>query len=112
MKHPFFPATSLLARLFSYAIPLLVAGCGNPNLKDRESTSTGEIHISADESFKPVIDSQISVFTASNPNAKIDAHYKPEADCLRDLLKDSATRMVIVTRPMTDEEEKLFKDSL
>ena len=69
------------------------------------------IHISVDESFKPIIDSQIQVFEALYPQAKIIAEYKPEADCFRDLIKDS-TRMIIVTRGLTPEEEKFYKDSL
>lgn len=112
MKHPFFLPFSLWGRLFIYALGILVTACGNQNGKEMESTNSGQINISVDESFKPVIDSQISVFMARNPKAKVDAHYKPEADCLRDLLHDSATRMVIITRPMTDQEEKFFKDSL
>jgi phosphate transport system substrate-binding protein len=77
-----------------------------------DSLTSGTIHISVDESFKPVIDEQIKVFESSNPDAKIIAHYKPEADCLRDILRDSATRMVIVTRGLSRKEEKFFKDSL
>ena len=112
MKHPFISRTSLLAKLFVYFVPLFLAHCGSPNAGKRESTSSGEINISVDESFQPVIDSQISVFLSSFPNAKVNVHYKPEADCLRDLFRDSITRMVIVTRLMTPDEEKFFKDSL
>ena len=54
----------------------------------------------------------MSVFHASYPNAKVNTHYKPEADCWRDLFSDSLTRMVIVTRAMTADEEEFFKDSL
>ncbi len=112
MKHPFSSGGSLLAKLFLCAFPVLLAHCGNPNKIDQETTSSGTIHISVDESFRPVVDSQISVFLASHPNAQVNAHYKPEADCLRDLFRDSITRMVIVTRPMTLDEEKFLKDSL
>ena len=70
--------------------------------------SSGTIHISVDESFKPVIDSQIQVFEALYPKAKIIAEYKPEAECFKDLIKDS-TRMIIVTRGLTDEEEKFYR---
>ena len=72
----------------------------------------GTINISADESFKPVIDEQIKMFEASFPGTKVIAHYKPEADCLKDIFRDSATRMVIVTRGLTAKEESFFKDSL
>ncbi|HYJ37587.1 MAG TPA: substrate-binding domain-containing protein, partial [Chitinophagaceae bacterium] len=112
MKHPFESCSSLLAKLFVYIIPVLVVRCSNPNAGELETTKSGDIHISVDESFKPVIDSQISVFLSSYPNAKVNAHYKSEADCWRDLFRDSLTRLVIVTRAMSAEEEKFFKDSL
>jgi phosphate transport system substrate-binding protein len=69
------------------------------------------IRISVDESFKPVIDSQLKVFENSYPDAKIVVEYKPEAECLRDLEKDS-TRMIIITRGLSLTEEAFYKDSL
>ncbi len=75
----------------------------------RETLTSGTIRISVDESFKPVIDSQIKVFEAQHEGAKIIVDYKPEAECLRDLTNDSV-RMVIVTRGLTREEEKLMVD--
>lgn len=76
-----------------------------------ETLTSGTIHISVDESFKPVIDSQIRVFESLNPKAKIIVHYKSEADCLRDLSDDS-TRLVITTRGITDSEQKILYDTL
>jgi phosphate transport system substrate-binding protein len=64
-----------------------------------------------DESFKPIIDSQIRVFMSQFPDATIIPHYKAEADCLRDLLNDSI-RVVIVTRGLSEEEVKSLKDTL
>ncbi len=91
---------------------LFFAGCHAENERtDLDTTDSGTIHISVDESFKPVIDSQIQVFEALHPKAKIIADYKPEAECFKDLIKDS-TRMIIVTRGLTPEEEKFYKDSL
>ncbi len=72
----------------------------------------GTIHISVDESFKPVIDEQIKVYESSFPGTNIIAHYKPEAECLKDLFWDSLNRMVIVTRGLTDKEERFFLNSL
>jgi phosphate transport system substrate-binding protein len=76
-----------------------------------DTISTGTIHISVDESFAPIIDEQIKVFMSQHPEAKIIPHYKPEAECLKDLLQDS-TRMVIVTRGLTADEELFYKDTL
>ena len=90
----------------------LLGSCNGPHQRtDTDTPETGVIHISVDESFKPIIDSQIQVFEALYPGAKVIAEYKPEAECFRDLIKDS-TRMIIVTRGLTPEEEKFYKDSL
>lgn len=85
--------------------------CGNDAAVPAESHDRGVIHISVDESFRPVIDSQISVFESQYPNAKIIAHYKPEADCLRDFAVDSV-RMIITTRGYTPAEKRFMNDSL
>lgn len=91
---------------------IIFSGChGGDDRTDLDTEDSGTIHISVDESFKPVIDSQIQVFEALHPKAKIIAEYKAEAQCFRDLIKDS-TRMIIVTRGLTDEEEKFYQDSL
>lgn len=96
---------------FTVAI-IIFSGCHEENFRtDLDTNKSGTIHISVDESFKPVIDSQIQVFEALNPGAKIIAEYKPEAECFKDLIKDS-TRMIIVTRGLTPGEEKFYKDSL
>lgn len=86
-------------------------GCHQNKRTDIDSTDRGTIYISVDETFQPVIDSQIQVFEALYPNAKVVAEYKPEAECFKDLMNDS-TRMIIVTRGLTPMEEKYYKDSL
>lgn len=87
-------------------------GCGSkPKSTSEETMASGTIYISVDESFKPVIDSQISVFMASYPKAHIIAHYKPEAECLKDLKYDSI-RMVIVTRGLSENEVNFYTDTL
>jgi phosphate transport system substrate-binding protein len=94
-------------------IALLFNSC---NSDSRQTTSDeaidkGTIHISVDESFKPVMDSQIQVFESSYPEAKIIAHYKPEADCLRDFAVDSI-RMIVATRGFTESEARFMSDSI
>src|SRR5262249_43910285 len=88
-----------------------ISSCGSGQQSDYDTTTSGLIHISVDESFKPVIDSQIKVFESQNPAAKIIVHYKPEAECLRDLNVDSI-RMVIVTRGLNETEEKTLATKL
>jgi phosphate transport system substrate-binding protein len=87
-------------------------GCGNDDATGPTDTrKSGTIHISADESFKPVLDSQIEVFENQNPGAKIIAHYKPEAECFKDFGVDSI-RMVFATRGYSPSEKRLMNDSL
>lgn len=88
------------------------AGCGRKKpAEPTDKFNEGTIHISCDESFKPVIDAEVEVYEASYPDTKIIVHYKPEADCLKDFLVDSI-RMVIATRGFTETERKLIIDSL
>ncbi len=89
-----------------------LGSCNNQaTVKTGSRFDSGTLYISCDESFKPVIDAQVQVFTNTYPNAKLVVQYKSEADCLRDFLVDSV-RMVIVTRPYTAGERRLIADSL
>ncbi len=69
--------------------------------KQYDSPQQGTIHISVDESFKPVISEEIKVYESSYPQAHILAEYKPEAECFRDLQNDSV-RMIITATGLTD----------
>lgn len=92
-------------------IALLLGSCNSsPTDRSDEALDKGTIHISVDESFKPVMDSQIQVFESSYPETKIIAHYKPEAECLRDFAVDSI-RMVVATRGFTESEARFISDS-
>src|SRR5215203_2742199 len=72
---------------------------------------TGTIHISCDESFKPVIDEEVKVYEALHSGTKIIVHYKPEAECLKDFAVDSI-RIIIATRGYSKSEENFMIDSL
>lgn len=71
----------------------------------------GTIRVSADESFRPVIDEHVKIYESQHPNTHILVDYKPEADCLRDLPNDSV-RMVIATRGASEDEKEFVSDSL
>jgi len=95
-----------------YFLFFILSACGgeksDPNLDTKDK---GTINISADESFKPVIEAQVQVYEADHPNVKLNVHYKPEADCLNDLMIDSI-RMVIVAKQITKDELNYVQDSL
>lgn len=105
------PAVHAFAAILT--VIFLATGCRSREKPIITDTPTnGVINISVDESFKPVIDEQVKMFEASFPDAKINVHYKPEAACLKDLIADSATRLVIVTRGLNAKEERYFEDSM
>jgi phosphate transport system substrate-binding protein len=96
------------------ALFFLTAGCTNYEQDKKNWPDTwdkGTIHISVDESFKPVIDAQVQVYEANTPGTKIIVHYKPEAECLQDFANDSI-RMIIATRGFTQSEENFMIDSM
>jgi len=96
-----------------YVLLLILTACGGAEKVDPslDTRFKGSINISADESFKPVIDAQVKVYEASYSEAKLNVHYKAEADCLGDLTVDSV-RLVIVPKRITDEERRFISDSL
>ncbi|MCO6497135.1 MAG: substrate-binding domain-containing protein [Chitinophagaceae bacterium] len=98
--------TLLIVAGFFYSL----TGCRSGNTRpDLDSADSGTIRISVDESFRPLIDSEIRVYEALHPKTKIIAEYKPEGECFKDLDSDS-TRMIIVTRSLTTEEERYYKE--
>lgn len=77
----------------------------------RDTPTRGEITISADESFKPIVDELVKVYEGNNMSTKIHVQYKPEADCLKDLWNDSI-RMIISTIYLSEPERQGVVDSL
>jgi len=106
--------SSLAVVLIFFSLWLLADSCTTFDEEKNQRTDTwdrGTINISADESFKPIVDAQVEVYESNQPGTKIIVHYKPEAECLKDLSNDSI-RMVIVTRGFTKSEEDFMVDSL
>lgn len=95
-----------------YVLVMIFAACETKTPSHEvDSPKNGTVNISVDESFEPVISEQIKVYESSYPGTKINASYKPEADCFRDLQSDS-TRMIIVAKGLTQQESSYYKDKL
>jgi phosphate transport system substrate-binding protein len=110
------PIAFPMMRVVAIVLSALLWACNPSGKKAKviagdDDLTSGTIHISVDESFRPVIDSQIKVFESQYPKAHIIAHYKAEAECIKDLLNDSI-RMVIITRGLSEEEVNFYKDTL
>jgi phosphate transport system substrate-binding protein len=86
------------------------ASCNQNQKEEPEDTPTsGKINITVDETFKPILDSEITVFESIYKYASVNVSYKPEEKAFEDLLNDSA-RIIIVTRELTSSEKKHFED--
>ncbi|WP_299825750.1 substrate-binding domain-containing protein [uncultured Pontibacter sp.] len=95
-----FSGLALVATLFSCG--------GNDPKKELDTPTTGSIKISVDESFQPIIETQISTFEGIYKYASISASYKSEGQVVQDLLNDS-TRVAVLSRELTEEEKAVFE---
>lgn len=73
----------------------------------KETPTSGNIVIKADESFKPIINAQIDTFTAIYKYATIKPVYEPEKDLITDFLNDSVKVIVSAWTP-SEEQKKLL----
>ncbi len=102
---------SCIRALFFLGLMGSLAGCTNSAGNETDRYDSGTLHLSCDESFKPVLDAQIDVYKHDYPKANIIVDYKPEADCLKDFAVDSV-QMIVATRGSSPGEEHLIIDSL
>jgi phosphate transport system substrate-binding protein len=86
-------------------IALIITSCGQSGNKVIDETPTrGNIKISVDESYEPILDTEIFTFESIYTYAKINAQYKPENELFNDFFNDSV-RAIITSRKLTKEEE-------
>jgi phosphate transport system substrate-binding protein len=98
--------------LFAFSLIAVLLSCSNKKqYAPQDTMNSGTIRISADESFKPILEEEIKVFKSLNPKANFIVEYKPEIECLKDFTSDS-TRMIFITRGLDKREEASFKNQL
>ena len=81
---------------------------GDPHAKNGDTPTAGEISIAIDETFQPLMESEVFTFENLYTSASIHAHYTNEASAFQMLLADSV-RLIIATRTLNAEEEAYFK---
>ncbi len=94
----------------SLAIVATLIACNEEKNKPTDTLTTGELRISVDETYQPVINEQLKVFHSNFPEASVNAEFKSENDCFRDLYEGTA-RVILVTRDINEEERAAFKDN-
>jgi phosphate transport system substrate-binding protein len=93
----------------SILMALLFSCSQNTGTKaELDTTTSGKITISVDESLKPIVESEELVFEGIYAKADITFKYLGEQDAINYMLNDSA-RMAIVTRQLTTKEESVLE---
>lgn len=90
--------------------PLLLFFCFGCNGSDSpdDTPTYGQISISVDETFKPLIDSEIYTFEGIYNYTDVNASYKTEMEAFNDLMNDTI-RLIIVPRQLNKDELKEFE---
>ncbi|OKL41155.1 PstS family phosphate ABC transporter substrate-binding protein [Pontibacter flavimaris] len=97
-----------LRPIAAFASLLALASCGGDPSTKLDTPTSGTINISVDESFQPIIESEINTFEGIYKYANVNAAYKPEGQVVKDLLNDS-TKIAVLSRELTEEENAVFK---
>jgi phosphate transport system substrate-binding protein len=70
-----------------------------------DTPTSGNLKISVDESYQPLMDSEVNTFTSVYSSANIKVQYKPEADVINDLINDSV-KIIVTNKKLSDEQQK------
>lgn len=90
---------------------LFLTACDSGGSKPEAATDTptsGNLNVSVDATFEPIIKSQVDTFQKLYTNAKVEAEYKAEGAVAQDLLTDKA-RVVLLSRELNATERAEFE---
>lgn len=94
--------------LFLLLSIVIFTGCGKGKNAPTDDATSGKIHITVDESYKPLMEAEIEVFESFYPHADIEVTYAPEGKAFADLMADSS-RFIVVNRELNEKELEYFK---
>ena len=66
--------------------------------------------LSVDESFKPLIETEVFTFTHLYTNANITPQYKPEYDVINDFMNDSV-KVIVTSKKLSDYQIQYLRDT-
>ncbi|RZJ93247.1 MAG: phosphate ABC transporter substrate-binding protein, PhoT family, partial [Hymenobacter sp.] len=69
-----------------------------------DTPTSGRVSISVDETFAPILESQVDTFQKLYPDAHVKASYQPEDSVMLDLLNDKV-KLAIISRDLNDKEK-------
>jgi phosphate transport system substrate-binding protein len=94
-----------------FGLLLILASCGGKGKATINETPTrGDIRILADESFQPLIETEVFTFTHLYGNAKITPVFKPEYDVINGFMKDSV-KIIVTSKKLSDYQIQYLRDT-
>ncbi len=90
---------------------LLLVSCGGMGKTATNETPTrGNIRIVADESFQPLIETEVYTFTHLYTGATIKPIFKPEYDVINDFMHDSV-KVIVTSKKLSDYQIQSLRDT-
>jgi len=86
----------------------ITISCNTQPGKELDTPVSGNINISVDESYQPLISAEQDVFQALYQRAKVNITYTDENTVINNLLNDSV-KTIIINRKLTDNESAALK---
>ena len=90
-----------------YLVFLFLIGCKASDSPE-DTPTFGELTVSADETYQPLVESEVSTFESIYTYTNVSVKYKSENEVFNDLMNDSV-RLIIVSRELNSEELKQFE---
>jgi phosphate transport system substrate-binding protein len=106
---------TIIQRLLSYipvfGLLLCLSSCGSMGKKATNETPTrGNIRIVADESFQPLVETEVYTFTHLYNGAIIKPVFKPEYDVINDFMNDSV-KVIVTSKKLSDSQVQYLRDT-
>lgn len=100
---------TLLCTIICFALSIIACDRSKESITRTDTPTSGTATFASDDCFAPIMDEQIAVFEALNPDAVLTPVYTSEVEAINLLLKDSL-RLVIAARELTDAEAQGLKN--
>ncbi len=97
--------------VMSMSAIIVLSSCVNQGTKVLDETPTrGKIRITVDESFEPLLSTEIFTFTHLYTSADVTPQFKPEYDVINDYMNDSV-KVIVTSRKLTDYQIQHLRES-
>jgi phosphate transport system substrate-binding protein len=93
-------------------VAFMITSCGTMGKPATNETPTrGNIHLVADESFQPLIETEVFTFTHLYKGAQVKPLFKPEYDVINDFMHDSV-KVIVTSKKLSDSQIQYLRDTL